>query len=287
MNNYRISALYSGSGGNCTYIEAAGTAILVDAGKSARTLCSALKNIGSDISRIGAIFITHEHNDHISALEVLTKKYHIPIHIAEPSAAKLERDPSSAVCSCLVRHPPQYTADIGGIHAVSFITPHDSMMSVGYRFEFTDTCGKRRFIGVATDIGYVSNEVKDGLTGCEAVVLEANHDIDMLKSGPYPYDLKKRVMSRRGHLSNRESAEFASYLVAHGTRAFLLAHLSAENNRPEIALDEFTSAIADPRIKVTVALPDEPSELTLPDDTEKEDSELLNAFSKTYHCRNS
>ncbi len=260
--SYRLATLYSGSGGNCVFLSAGTTRILIDAGKSAKALCSALAEIGSDISEIQAIFITHEHCDHVSALETLCKKHRIPIHITEGSAKKFDRCPDSPVHCNIVRHSTVFCETVGDVTVTSFRTPHDSNMSVGYRIEFTDEDGKHT-LGVATDIGHVSESVRQGLTGCEAVVLEANHDTDMLDDGPYPYHLKVRIRSQKGHLSNRDSADLASYLAGTGTRAFLLAHLSAENNLPELAFDEINSAVSDPAVRICVAAPDTPTELTV------------------------
>lgn len=256
---YKVYTLYSGSKGNSVYIEAAGARILIDAGKSARSLCSALTSIGSDISSIQAIFVTHEHCDHISALETISKKYSIPIHITAKSAEKIDKC-SGFASRCLVRHEDVYSETVGGLNIRSFRTPHDSLMSVGYRIDFCDSQGEHS-IGVATDIGYVTREICDSLLGCEAVVIESNHDEDMLKCGRYPYELKKRILSNRGHLSNRASAQFAAYLANNGTKSFLLAHLSEENNTPDTALDEYTSVIADPRVSIGVASPDLPTHL--------------------------
>jgi phosphoribosyl 1,2-cyclic phosphodiesterase len=262
MSKHRLVTLYSGSDGNCTFVSSEETTILIDAGKSARTLCAKLCEIGSGIEKIDAIFITHEHCDHISALETLSKKHHIPIHITNESAKKFDRTPDAAVHSCLVRHDNEFCVDVGDMTVSSFPTPHDSKMSVGYRIEFCD--GKRkRIIGVATDIGYVSEHIKNGLCGCEAVVLESNHDEQMLMDGPYPYDLKLRIRSRRGHLSNCDSAQFAAELARNGTRGFILAHLSRENNLPELAYDEAHSAISSDDVAILVASPDTPTELAL------------------------
>lgn len=260
MSGYRICALYSGSTGNSVFISAAGKRILIDAGKNARSLCRALFEIGSDISEIDAIFITHEHSDHVSALEVLSKKHSIPIHITEVSAERFDREPAAYIHKNLVRHTEEYEVCLGELRVRSFRTPHDSRMSVGYRIDFFDGEIGHSF-GVATDIGYVTRGICSALEGCEAVVLESNHDVDMLKNGTYPYDLKKRILSNRGHLSNKDSAAFGAHLAAKGTRAFLLAHLSEENNTPDTALDEFVSAIADPSVSVSVAAPDRPTEV--------------------------
>ena len=260
MKNCRIVTLYSGSGGNSVYISACGCSILIDAGKSARALCNALCEIGSGVDSISAIFITHEHTDHISALEVLSKKHRIPIHIMSKSAEKLERLPRGPLHDNLVTHDAMFSERVGAFTVSSFRTPHDSRMSVGYRISFEDADGQHD-IGVATDIGYVSDSVREGLCGCEAVVLESNHDPEMLMDGPYPYDLKLRIRSNRGHLSNTDSASLAADLASNGTRAFLLAHLSEENNDPTLALDEAISAISDASVSVRVASPDCPTEL--------------------------
>ena len=144
-------------------------------------------------------------------------------------------------------------------------------MSVGYRLEFEEA-GERHAVGVATDIGYVTDELREGLLGCEAVVLESNHDVDMLMHGPYPYDLKKRIRSNRGHLSNEDSAHLAAELWQSGTRAFLLAHLSEENNDPTLALEAATLAISDPETVVLTADAETPVELLFAEE-EQSDAE--------------
>ena len=263
MSENRIVSLYSGSGGNCIYIRAAGTSILIDAGKSARSLCAGLCEIGADPDGISAIFVTHEHSDHVSALEVFTKKHALPVHLPLGCVERLTgRGSSQHLQDRLICHPPVYCEQVGALTVTSFPTPHDSRCSVGYRITFQDGEGVHSF-GIATDIGYVTDEIREGLRGCEAVVLESNHDVDMLMKGPYPYDLKQRVRSRRGHLSNRDCADFAATLAANGTRAILLAHISKENNHPELALDETRNAVSDPRVCICAASADIPTELPL------------------------
>ncbi len=260
MTDCRVCSLYSSSGGNSFFFDIKGKKILIDAGKNARTLCRALSDIGSDMSQISAIFVTHEHGDHISALEVISKKYSLPIHMTFPSASKFDRYTDSPIHKNLVRHEQKFEVDMEEFKIHSFPTPHDSLMSVGYIIEFSDESGNHS-IGLATDIGYVTDEIRDELSGCEAVVLESNFDEEMLDMGPYPYDLKKRIRSKRGHLSNRESAEFACKLTESGTRSFLLAHLSLENNLPDIALDEYQATIADSNVVIIAADPCLPTEM--------------------------
>ena len=254
MTPVRIVSLYSGSTGNSFLIYTPTGSILIDAGKNAKRLCMALSDAGVDPDEIKAIFVTHEHTDHVSALPVFLKKHPIPVHILTASAYKLANDPAVAPCLCL--HPPIYSEELCGMRVTSFPTPHDSHGSAGYRIEITQEGGTVFRIGYATDIGHVSAEVEAGLMGCDAVILESNHDPEMLRTGPYPYDLKQRIFSRRGHLSNPDSAEFAARLCAAGTKSLMLAHLSQENNTPDLAYDECFGAVGDERVSICVAQPD-------------------------------
>ena len=258
--NYRLVTLYSGSRGNATFFSAKGTSILIDAGKSATALKAALRSIGSSIEEISAVFVTHEHSDHTSALDIIAKRSPRPIHIMDASAALYDRHPESCLHNALIRHTTLFSEKVGELTVKAFRTSHDSRMSVGYRIEFEDG-GRTVSVGVATDMGYVTDEVIEGLSGCEAVVLEANHDVEMLMEGSYPYELKKRILSRKGHLSNADSAILAQTLANRGTKGFILAHLSEENNRPEIAYDEISSVLADMDVTLAVAAPDSPVEL--------------------------
>ena len=247
----KICSLYSGSKGNCLFVGSERAKILIDAGKSARTLASELVGIGERIEDVDAIFITHEHTDHVSALGTLAKYYHIPIHATTGCARELDRK-YDGLFECLVPHPPAFSETVGDITLSSFRTSHDSACAVGYKF--TTDCGFSA--GLMTDSGIVTNAAAAALAGCDAVVLEANHDAEMLKNGPYPYYLKERVASRFGHLSNELSARFAAYLAEQGTKAFLLAHLSPENNTPALALEAVSAALAGKDCRVSVARQD-------------------------------
>lgn len=261
MEDCRLCTLYSGSGGNATYFSNGKTGILIDAGKSARSLTNALKEIGAfgeDAKNppIDAIFITHEHRDHIAALAVFLKKNPVPVHVTAGSAERIYTLlGDSPVRDCVVVHPTLFSASVGSVTVSSFPTSHDSNMSVGYRITARTENGIRTF-GYATDLGIVTPAVEKGLLGCEAVVLESNHDENMLLDGPYPYDLKLRIRSRRGHLSNRDAAAFIAALRESGTERFLLAHLSKENNLPILAYEEALAALADESVTLRVADPD-------------------------------
>jgi phosphoribosyl 1,2-cyclic phosphodiesterase len=260
MMPVRIVSLYSGSTGNSFLIDTPEGCILIDAGKNAKRLCMALTDAGVSPDRIKAIFITHEHNDHISALPVFLKKHPIPVHILTASAYKLANDSTVAPCLCL--HPPLFSEEIGNLRVTSFQTPHDSRGSVGYRIEISKNGDTVLQIGYATDIGHVTAEIEQSLLGCDAVILESNHDVELLQMGPYPYDLKQRILSRRGHLSNPDSAALAARLCANGTRALMLAHLSRENNTPDLALSECLCAVGD-KVQICVAQPDAITEVLL------------------------
>ncbi len=254
MANYRICTLFSGSKGNCTYIETPEAKILIDMGKNCKAVCAALAEIGVDPCTLDAVFITHEHRDHIDALPVFCKKYPLPIHIQHASAQRLIGcaphleglvHPYPDAASCCVR--------VGDMTVQAFRTPHDSHASVGYRIMLDGE--QPTAIAYATDIGYVTPEILESLTGCESVVLESNHDPDMLMDGPYPYDLKLRIRGKKGHLSNEDCATLAAQLYASGTRNILLAHLSEQNNTPRLAFHETFCAIADKDFNLRVADP--------------------------------
>ena len=253
MPNIKICSLYSGSRGNSAYINAGGASILIDAGKSAKALCSALKEINVDICSIDAIFITHEHRDHVSALQTLSHKHNIPIYILLSSAEIFYGLNDEKLCNNLMLQMKEpFSVKVGGLTVSSIHTSHDSRASVGYKMDFSEN-GESYSIGYVTDTGVVTDEMRSMLRGCYAVVMESNHDLDMLKNGPYPPELKHRIASRRGHLSNKDAASFISELCESGTKHIMLAHLSEENNLPEIAFDESFSLIADNSVTLKVA----------------------------------
>lgn len=247
---FRFVNLYSGSSGNSTYIRTPDVEILIDAGKSAKALRCALSDIGEDISNIGAIFVTHEHTDHVSALKVLLKNYRINIHTVKSCAAYIPLLPQSEGLVCT--HAPCFSVRFNNTVVSSFVTSHDSVSSVGYRIDY-DNGAEHRSYAVATDTGYVTDQMYEALLGCDAVMLEANHDIDMVRYGIYPEALKRRILSRRGHLSNSDCATFAKILAEQGTKRVMLAHISKENNDPELAKRVVCNALSGTDTEILVA----------------------------------
>ena len=257
---YSLKVLYSGSTGNAAVLCAGDTAVLIDAGRSARALCRALEQAGVSPDAVKAVFLTHEHNDHTAALEVFLKHHPVPVHVTEGSAARLSAKAGEHLRAALVTHPPLFTETVGSLTFSSFRTSHDSVESVGYRIAICDG-GCCHTVGYATDLGIVTPSVEAGLCGCEAVVLECNHDEEMLMTGPYPYDLKRRIASRKGHLSNPDCAVFSARLAANGMKRLLLAHLSETNNLPDLALAEVSAALVGTGVHIAVASPTEIIEL--------------------------
>ncbi len=264
MPNYRIISLYSGSSGNSFLLMTDCAKILIDAGKNAKALTLALGEVGVTVDEIDAVFITHDHRDHTAALPVLLKHHPLVVHAVEASAQVIASELDEERRACLCVHMPLYAETVGDITVHSFITPHDSEFSVGYRFEIGEgEC--RASVGYVTDLGYVTDDIRAALRGCESVVLESNHDFEMLLAGPYPPRLKQRIRSRYGHLSNDDCAAFAAELAEHGMRRLMLAHLSEQNNRPELAYNETLTALGSTNISIAVAAPDHPVELTIND----------------------
>lgn len=234
----RFCALFSGSSGNCTYIGAGGRGILIDAGVSARRIKTALAQRGIELSSIDAIFITHEHTDHIAGLRVLAAKAQIPVYLTKGTYEAIKDN--AAVSAGVQFHLLDGDQPVGELNISHFPTSHDCRESCGY---IIDT-GRER-LAVCTDLGVVDEQVDRALAGCRLVMLESNHDISMLQSNPaYPYPLKRRILSEHGHLSNNACAEELQRVVDAGATRLVLGHLSRENNRPALALQTAAHVLA-------------------------------------------
>lgn len=226
----KLSVMFSGSRGNCTYISSGNDALLVDAGVSAKQILTALEQRMLDPTQICGIFITHSHTDHISGLRVLLKKLKIPVYAAKETLGSLILEGAFSPDSKYydIEDAPEISMDIG---VDFFRTSHDCEGSGGYSFTFQN--GEK--VSVCTDLGYVSDNVRSAIMGSKALVIESNHDVGMLQNGIYPFATKQRILSDEGHLSNASCANELPQLVKNGATNIILAHLSRDNNTPELA----------------------------------------------------
>lgn len=236
----RYCSLFSGSGGNSTYVGTADVGVLIDAGVSAKRIETALRQRDIDPRSIRVVLVTHEHTDHVAGLRVLCKRYGWPLIASNGTLSAIaEYNKIDAACRMYCMNDGQ-SVTIGDLQITAFSTPHDSRESYGYRM----TAENGKSIAVATDMGYITPTVKDAITGAQLVHIESNHDLSMLRNGPYPFPLKQRIESERGHLSNVACAQLLPHLLHSGADRFVLAHLSEENNRPTLARQTATSALS-------------------------------------------
>ena len=226
-------SLYSGSSGNCSVVRSGGRYLLIDMGKGVRVTTGALRELGLEAADCGGILVTHEHSDHVKGLSTFLKRHPLPVYGAGDTLEALE---NSGVLPAGV---PVYELDpaagageeIAGFEVRAFPTSHD-VPCVGYRI----TTPEGKVMSIATDLGVLTPAVHAALAGCDLVALESNYDPYMLRNGPYPYYLRARIESPRGHLSNDECSEKLLELVQEGCKKFALCHLSQENNTPALAL---------------------------------------------------
>jgi len=253
----KFCVLASGSSGNAAFLATDRTRILIDAGLSMKELGKRLASIGEDLSRLDAILITHEHTDHVSGLPVLARNRDIRATIymtrlTGPAIDWGERAPR------LDAFQAGASFEIGDVEVQSFSIPHDAIDPVGFCFE---TQGVR--IGLATDLGYIPESIKFHLRRTNLLLLEANHDLDMLKVGPYPWSVKQRVMSRVGHLSNLVVSDYLMQDLSSTTANLVLGHLSEQNNHPAIVHMIATQALEQRglRTQLSIAGQQTPSEI--------------------------
>ncbi|MGN0779910.1 MAG: MBL fold metallo-hydrolase [Aristaeellaceae bacterium] len=224
--------LYSGSSGNALFVQYGGTRLLIDAGKNGKTLTGALQLIGVDPATLDGILITHEHSDHIAGAGVMCRRYHIPVYATKDTWLAMEGkvgDIPPGMRRVFDKRQDFYLKDIG---VVPFAIPHDAADPVGYRL-----WGGQVSIATATDLGYFAKSVRQAVGGSSLVLLESNHDPDMLMRNPhYSAYLKQRILGCYGHLSNESCAQAMLELMDTGVHHIILGHLSGENNTPELAL---------------------------------------------------
>ncbi len=230
-----LTVLASGSQGNCTVVSSSRTRLLVDAGLSCRELMRRMLACGEDPATLDAVLITHEHADHVAGLRVLARRLKIPIYITGATYQEYWRCArDGAGQRVALERREQFCAgsgfDIGDITVMPFTIPHDAADPVGFTFRADGIK-----LGICTDLGYLPASVRDHLRGCHILMIESNHDLELLRGGPYPWSVKQRVMSRVGHLSNDALADFLTTDYDGSAEFLILAHLSEQNNHPEIA----------------------------------------------------
>ncbi|MGA3188203.1 MAG: MBL fold metallo-hydrolase [Bryobacteraceae bacterium] len=254
----KVSVLASSSAGNCTLVRTEQTRLLIDTGLSRKETFERLYAAGCDPESLTAILITHEHSDHVNGLQVICRKLRIPVYISRMTAPAIAWDDQFA------DNPPHLelfqagaSFSIGDIDVTSFTIPHDAADPVGFSFR-----AEGIKISIATDLGYLPDSVRHHLRGSDLLLLESNHDVEMLKVGPYPWSIKQRVMGRNGHLSNDVACSFIRDDLDTRTSTLILGHISESNNHPEIVRLCASQALHGRALftKLVIANPKQPTE---------------------------
>lgn len=236
----RVCTIASGSSGNCIYVGSSNTHLLVDAGISCKRIIRGIEDAGVKSTELNAVLITHEHIDHVKSIGVLARRKNIPVYVNERTLQALRRDkrlgeiPEEMVNIIESNH--DFT--IGDIEIHSFSTSHDAADPVGYRFRENG-----HTFAIATDLGCYDDHIMRNLEGLDGLLLESNHDVRMLEAGPYPYPLKRRILSASGHLSNEDCGKLLSSICHDDLKFIMLGHLSQMNNYPELALETVSAEV--------------------------------------------
>lgn len=239
----RFISLISGSSGNATFVSDGKTNLLIDCGMSGAKLKEALHAIDFAPENLDALLITHEHSDHVRGAGVVSRRYNLPVYATIGTHAGVDIGDIDDKNIKFVKENEEI--EVGTIAVTPFAIPHDAAQPVGFTFNVD---GEK--YAIATDIGKMTRDILDHIIGSKKIILESNHDLQMLQYGSYPYPLKRRIMGDRGHLSNEMASKTALYLVQNGTEHIALGHLSKENNRPEIAMLESYNLLTQENIKV-------------------------------------
>lgn len=242
----RFCSIASGSSGNCIYVGSDNTHILCDVGLSGKRTVSGLETLDISPADLDGILITHEHIDHVAGLGVLSRKYKIPIYATGGTLEALGdiRSIGTIDPSLFNIIAPDVPFEINDLHICPIKISHDAADPVGYKI-----CNGNKSVGIVTDLGYYNDYIVDYLKGIDAILLEANHDVNMLQVGPYPYYLKQRILGEKGHLSNENCGKLLSSIAHDDLKQIVLGHLSQENNLPELAYET---------VRVEVTLGDNP-----------------------------
>ncbi len=224
---FKFSNLYSGSSGNCSYVESDNSKILIDCGVSCKKINEGLSSIGVNFEDIDAIMLTHEHSDHVKGLQVTCKKYNIPIYASEGTFKGIKQEIPDNSKNCFKVNEK---FELGDLVIFPFSIPHDASDPCGFNIFYQ---GQK--ISIATDIGHITNDIMSKLEGSSFLLLESNYEPEMLKCSKYPYSLKRRILGPNGHLSNDDAGIAIGSLMKSGIDNIMLGHLSRENNFPELA----------------------------------------------------
>lgn len=242
----KFCSLASGSSGNCQYIGSRETKLLIDAGLTGKYIIKALENIDVEGNDIDGLLITHEHNDHIKGVGVLMRKFDIPLYVNEKTWGVM-KDKIGDVRGKdirIIKNDDSFY--IGDIKVKPYCISHDACDPIG--FSFVSDNAK---ISIATDLGCINDEIIEEIKDSDLLIIESNHDIEMVKMGRYPWFLKKRILSDKGHLSNEAAGKIIAKVVENGNVSYVvLAHLSKENNFPELAYETVKNIVAEKKIKV-------------------------------------
>lgn len=233
----KISVLGSGSSGNCSYIEIAGKKILVDVGYSMKKINDKLSTVGKTLNDIDAIFITHDHGDHIKSFGAISRKYDIDLYI-HPKSLNEVRHKLGKLDETKIKLLTDKRIFLDNIMVENFEVMHDSANNLGYSFMY-----RNKKLSYVTDIGKITNIVKEACKDSDILAFESNYDLNLLLNGEYPWTLKNRVKGNRGHISNEEASKLIASIADNRMRKIILLHLSSENNHPELALRELKELI--------------------------------------------
>lgn len=226
---FQFCSLYSGSSGNCSFVQTDTTRILIDAGESAKKIGEALSSIHVDPSTIDGILITHEHSDHVKGLGIFSKKFQVPVYANLETWEAMPKQ-KEKIENANIRTFTWDRFQIGDIEVNPFSIPHDAANPCGFSLSHQD-----KKMSIATDIGHMRKDIIDHLTNSSFLLLEANYEPEVLKCSSYPYLLKERIKGPNGHLSNSDAGKTISYLMDYGLHDVMLGHLSKESNFPELA----------------------------------------------------
>ena len=238
----RLVSIASGSSGNCIYVGSDHSHILVDAGISNKRIEQGLNEIGLKGSELDGIVITHEHSDHTKGLGVLARKYGVPLYGTKETLDEVSKQKDLGEYPRELYHPisPDVDFFIGDLEVKPFSIDHDAANPVAYRIQHD-----HKSVAVATDMGHYDQYIIDHLQGLDALLLESNHDVNMLQAGPYPYYLKRRILGDHGHLSNENAGRLLCCILHDNLKRILLGHLSKENNYEELAYETVKLEITD------------------------------------------